>query len=252
MDITAIIVKLASKQCLIWALMKQLSIAQCSGNPTYWNISYDKEEHLADHKSFISSLNIMFNKEHEDFSPLFWIPKLHKYPYRERNTTCAYSFSRNYFKIILTAVKDGIQSYWSNVYSRSSFNQMWILKYWIFWIILIIVLFQKFSLSKHGTFLHFTDHSSWECINTFKDVIKNAVKKLYKLIVIGHELTYFILPSTKKDKMRYTENWATTKLEFHIDDIYVEFGGHICQQRALEKNITYDIYFHIRNILFYK
>ena len=53
--------------------------------------------------------------------------------------------------------------------------------------------------------------------------------------------------------MRYTENWATTKLEFRIDDISVEFGGHICQQRALQKKtITYDIYFQIRNILFYK
>jgi hypothetical protein len=30
----------------------------------YWNTSYDKEEHLADHKSFISSLYILFSKEH--------------------------------------------------------------------------------------------------------------------------------------------------------------------------------------------
>ena len=45
--------------------MKQLSIAQCSGNTTYWNTSYDKEEHLADHKSYISSLNILVNKEND-------------------------------------------------------------------------------------------------------------------------------------------------------------------------------------------
>ena len=48
-----------------------------------------------------------------------------------------------------------IQSYWDKVYSRSSFNQIWILKYWISWIILIIVLFQNFLLFKHATFLHF-------------------------------------------------------------------------------------------------
>jgi hypothetical protein len=80
---------------------------------------------------------------------------------------------------ILTAVKEGIHSYWEKVYSRSSFNQMWILKYWIFWIIVIIVLYQKFRLSKHVTFVHFTDHSSWECIKTFQKIIKNP-----KLIVI--------------------------------------------------------------------
>ena len=71
---------------------------------------------------------------------------------------------------ILTAVKEGIQSYWNKVYSRSSFNQMWILKYWIFWIIVIIVLYQKFRLSKHVIFVHFTDHSPWECKKMFQNI----------------------------------------------------------------------------------
>ena len=76
---------------------------------------------------------------------------------------------------ILTAVREGIHSYWENVYSRSSFNQMWILKYWIFWIIVIIVLYQKFRPSKHVNFEHYADHSSWECIKTFQNIIKNPV-----------------------------------------------------------------------------
>jgi hypothetical protein len=82
------------KQWLIWSLMEQLSIAQCSGYPTYWNTSYDEEEQLAGHKSFISSLNILFNKEHDDFSRLYWIPKLYKNPYRGNTTTGGYSFWR--------------------------------------------------------------------------------------------------------------------------------------------------------------
>jgi hypothetical protein len=73
--------------------MKQLSIAQCSGNPTYWNTSYDKEKYLPDHKSLISSLNTLLNKEHNDFSSLYWITKLHKNPYMEKNTTIASPFS---------------------------------------------------------------------------------------------------------------------------------------------------------------
>ena len=76
---------------------------------------------------------------------------------------------------ILTAVRKGIQSYWNKLYSRSNFNEMWILKYWIFWIIVIIVLFQKCSLSKHMSFLHFTDHSPWECIKTVQNITNNAV-----------------------------------------------------------------------------
>ena len=82
------------------------------------------------------------------------------------------------------------------------------------------------------------------------------------MIVIGHEISYLILSSMKKDKIRYTKNWfwlplwylqtlLTTKLEFHIDDISVEFGVHICQRFVLykEKNIFLDIYCQIRNII---
>ena len=58
---------------------------------------------------------------------------------------------------ILTAVKEGTQSYWDTVYSPNSFNRMWILQYWIFWIILIIVVFQKYRFSKHVTFLHLSN-----------------------------------------------------------------------------------------------
>ena len=76
------------------------------------------------------------------------MPKLHKNPYRWNNTTGAYSFWRKLLLInmtnILTAVKGGIHSYWDKVYSRCSFNQMWILKYFIFWIIVIIVLIRNF------------------------------------------------------------------------------------------------------------
>ena len=78
---------------MIWALMKQLSIAKCYATQTYWNTSYDKEEYLADHKSLISSLNTLLNKEHDDFSSLYWITKFHKNPYTEKNTTGASTFS---------------------------------------------------------------------------------------------------------------------------------------------------------------
>ena len=48
---------------------------------------------MADHKDFISSLNILFNKEHNDISSLYWISKLHKNSYREKNTTSASTLS---------------------------------------------------------------------------------------------------------------------------------------------------------------
>ena len=59
-----------------------------------------------------------------------------------------------------------------------------------------------------------------------------------------------MLSIAKKDKIHYTENWfwlplwylqtlLTTKLEFRIYDISVEFGVHICQQIVLSKKKHY-------------
>jgi hypothetical protein len=77
--------------------------------------------------------------------------------------------------ISVSGITRALYNDWNKVYSRSSFNQMWILKYWIFWIIVIIVLFQICSLSKHVSFLHLTDHSPWECIKTLQNITNNAV-----------------------------------------------------------------------------
>ena len=90
----AIIVKPASSTVVDFDSTEEAFFAQCSGYPTYWSTNYDKEEHLADHKAFISSLNILLNKEHDVFSRLYWITKLYKNPYRGNYTAAAYSFWR--------------------------------------------------------------------------------------------------------------------------------------------------------------
>ena len=115
-------------------------------------------------------------------------------------------------------------------------------------IIVILVRFQKFPLSKHVTFLHFRNSfllgmykHAYKYHLYYKCIYHQNGKKCYKLIVFGHELTYFILSSTKKEKNRYTQIWVTTNLEFRIDDIFAELGGHVCQQLVLYINTTYGL-----------
>ena len=64
-----------------------------SSNATYKPTSFDKDEILANHRSFMTSLNIPSGKESEDLPYLYWIPKLHKTPYKERyiagSSTCS-------------------------------------------------------------------------------------------------------------------------------------------------------------------
>jgi hypothetical protein len=64
-----------------------------SRNTIYKPTSFDKDEILANHRSFMTSLNIPSGKESEDLPYLYWIPKLHKTSCKERciagSSTCS-------------------------------------------------------------------------------------------------------------------------------------------------------------------
>jgi hypothetical protein len=77
-------------------LIKELGInSNTSSNTTYKPTSFDKDEILANHRSFMTSLNIPSGKESEDLPYLYWILKLHKTPYKERyiagSSTCLFT-----------------------------------------------------------------------------------------------------------------------------------------------------------------
>jgi hypothetical protein len=66
-------------------LIEELGIINnTSGNTTYKPTSFDKDEILANNRPFMTSLNIPFGIEPEDLPYLYWIPKLHEIPYKER------------------------------------------------------------------------------------------------------------------------------------------------------------------------
>ena len=87
---------------------------------------------------------------------------------------------------ILTAVKEGIHLYWDKVNSRSSFDQMWILKYWIFWIIVSMVLYQKFRLSKHVTLYTLLTIQRGNVLRRFKISLRTRLSsKWYETVHIN-------------------------------------------------------------------
>ena len=94
-------------------LIKELGINNnISGNTTYKPTSFDKDEILANHRSFMTSLNIPSDKESEDLPYLYWIPILHKTPYKERyikgSSTCSTNELSIHLTKILSAVKEGV------------------------------------------------------------------------------------------------------------------------------------------------
>ena len=105
---------------------EELDISKNSGKP-YKNTNFDKEDIMANHKSFMSSLNIPINEENCELSTLYWIPKFQKNQYLDRyipgSSTCSTKELSITMTKILRAVKGEPQSYCDKVYSRGNINQ---------------------------------------------------------------------------------------------------------------------------------
>jgi hypothetical protein len=79
--------------------------------------------------SVLSSFGLSMKDEDCALPLVYWIPELHKCPYKQRYITeAAKSSTKPLSKIltsIFTAVKTGLQKYHDTCFSRSGGNQMW-------------------------------------------------------------------------------------------------------------------------------
>jgi hypothetical protein len=120
------------KSHFIDCLIKELSIDNSLGTPTYTPTTLTKEEILDNHRSVLFSFGISTKVEELDLPSLYWIPKLHRCPLKQRyfagSANCSTKPLSKLLTCILSAVKTGLQSYCDTSYSRGGVNQMWILK----------------------------------------------------------------------------------------------------------------------------
>ena len=74
---------------------------------------------------------IQTNNEELNLPYIYWILKMHKYPYKHRFVAGSSKCSTKSLSILptklLAHIKQGIQKFCEAVYSRSGINQMWIL-----------------------------------------------------------------------------------------------------------------------------
>ena len=200
--------------------------------------SFDKDEILANHRSFMTSLNIPSGKESEDLPYLYWIHKLHKTPCKERyiagSSICSTKELSIHLTKILSAVKEGQQKYCETVYSRSGINHMWILKNSKD---LLDNLKSRsfFQVSSIKTFDFSTLYTTLPH-DKLKTRLKETIHKAFshrnygsKCVVLGHNSTYFS-NKIQKGKTCYSEEQVISMLEFLIDNIFVSFGGTLFQQ----------------------
>ena len=118
------------KSHYIDCLLKELGIDNSLGNPAYTPTTLTKEKILDNHRSVLCSFGISNKDEELDLPSLYWIPKLHKCPFKQlyiaSSVKCSTKPRSKLLTCILSAVKTGLQSYCDTSYSRDGVNQMWI------------------------------------------------------------------------------------------------------------------------------
>ena len=135
---------------------------------------------MANHKLFMSLMNFSLKRNIMTFVLYFGYQNSRAIHTEKGILPVLYFFNKIKLSITMTkclfSVKEGLQSYCNKVYLRCSFNTMWILKY-------SYDLLDNFNSRFNSREVHlskkwpqqFTHHSSWKCINTFKEIICNAV-----------------------------------------------------------------------------
>ena len=111
---------------------RNLDLTRLPGNSTYNLTDISASEVLDNHKSVHISFGIEASGDELDLPYIYWIPKIHKNPYKHRFIAGSSNFSTKPLFILrtkpLTHIKQDLQKYCETTYSRSGINQMWILK----------------------------------------------------------------------------------------------------------------------------
>ena len=127
---------------------------------TYQRTNFKKEEILINHRSVLSSFGINTLDDDADLPSLYWIPKLHKDPYKHRfiagSAKCSTKPLSKLLTTILTTVKDGLNTVkpFTLILVLIKCGSLKILKN--FWTILIQIHLHRLIALKHTIFLPFT------------------------------------------------------------------------------------------------
>ena len=121
------------KQYYIQTLMEELGLnSRSTINSTYEAQDVTADEVIQSHASALDDLlNIKLHQKEKKLPQLYWIPKLHKTPYKARFIAGSYSCTTTKLSKLITdclkLVKDHCTAYCKTILGRTGVNSMWII-----------------------------------------------------------------------------------------------------------------------------
>ena len=216
-------------------LIEEFGLHSLPGNHTYNLKDFFGSEVLDNHKSVLTSFGIQTDNEELDLSYIYWIPKMHKNPYKHRFIAGSSKCSTKPLSILLTKllthIKQGLLKYCETAYSRSGIDQMWILKNSKELLdnlkspnFNLITYIKSFDFSTLYTIIpHQKLKSRLATIIRNSFIHKNGNRR-YKYLIFCCEGPYFVREHSDS-KSKYTEEDVIRMLGFLVDNIFVVFAG---------------------------
>ena len=124
----------AANNVVVWRLYNINTLIQELGSTkTYERMSTDERSIVNTHSIDITTKFAVSIKEKQDRLPsLFWLPKLHKRPYKARfitnSSSCTTTVLSKLLTLCLAAVKTHWIRYYDTVYERDGINYFWSIK----------------------------------------------------------------------------------------------------------------------------
>ena len=227
------------KPYYIQTICKELGIiASSSINITYTKDNSKQEDIINKHVTYFKKLDIVIPPSQQDLPMIYWTPKIHKSPYKQRFIAGSKSCTTKALSSILTRglqkVKDNHTLYCKAIERTTGVNRMWILKN------------SKTLLSelKDKNISKVTNVSTWDFSTLYTTIphkqLKERICALIKFcmntasrqyINIGPFKAFFSqIPYDGKNYVSWTCKQFCRMFCFLVDNIFIKFGQEVFRQ----------------------
>ena len=202
---------------------------------TYQLISSSEIDIINKHKVLCLKYNIILKDYQEKLPTLYWIPKLHKRPYKARFIANSTSCTTKRISILLTsgltAVKSHVQSYCSTTYKNSGYNSFWCIKNSAEFLNKLSN--RNFKVSSISTYDFSTLYTTLPH-NLIKIKLIGLIRKTFareECLFLACNDNKAFFTNAKYDRYKlFTCDEFCDALVFLLDNIYIRFGHKVYRQ----------------------
>ena len=221
-------------------LAKELGINSTGpsiGNNTYQKCDSSELDIVNSHISFLAKYGIVPDDKNQTLPGIYWLPKLHKVPYKFRFIAASSKCTTKHLSVLLTRGLEKVQQYFMNhckiIYGNSGINGMWILK-------------NSQSLLQSLKDNHIDQYgsiSTWDFSTLYTTIphsdllirIKNLIKQTFsknddQFLLVNERRAFFSLDKDKDNYLSFCCKEFCDLFEFLINNIYVKLGDEIFRQ----------------------